>query len=145
MRRMRAGVAAAALLGGAAAGMITSGGCGRTQPAAPAAVRGSVTFQGRPLAGGVIVFAPDREKGNAGRAASAAIGEDGWYRLAPDAAALAPGWYRVAIAEPPTGFGEEVGLPRFPPALRRPDKAGLDREVRPGQENVFHFAIEVPE
>ena len=57
---------------------------------------------------------------------------------------MAPGWYRVAIADPAPSAGEEL-TPRFPTALRRPDKAGLDREVRPGRENVFHFEIEVPE
>jgi hypothetical protein len=136
-------VAAVALAGGATAASV--GGCSRPEPAAPATVRGTVTFQGRPLAGGLVVFAPDREKGNPGRPVSATVAADGTYRLTVDGTtAVAPGWYRVAIADPPEWYVQETGLPRFPPALRRPDRAGLNRQVVPGQENVFDFLIEVP-
>ena len=31
----------------------------------------------------------------------------------------------------------------FPPQLARPDVSGVVREVKPGQENVFDFAVEV--
>jgi hypothetical protein len=137
-------IAAVALAAGAAAASV--GGCSRPEPAAPATVRGTVTFQGRPLSGGLVVFAPDRERGNAGRPVSAAVAADGTYRLAVDGgAAVTPGWYRVAIADPAEWAVRETGLPRFPPALRRPDRAGLDREVVAGKENVFDFLIEVPE
>jgi hypothetical protein len=122
------------------------GGCGKSEPSAATLVKGSVTFQGRPLAGGLVVFAPDREKGNAGKPLTATVGPDGWYRLEADGSApVTPGWYRVAIADPPETFGEEFGRSRLPAALRRPDRSGLDREVRAGRENVFHFEIEVTE
>jgi hypothetical protein len=127
----------------AVAALLTAG-CGKTEPAT-ATVKGAVTFQGRPLAGGLVVFAPDRDRGNAGRPVSATVGPDGWYRLSADGSAqVAAGWYRVAIAEPPGPSGES-GRARFPAALRRPDRAGLDREVLAGRENVFHFEIEITE
>ncbi len=133
-------IVAAALLAAAV------GGCGKAEPPAATVVKGSVTFQGRPLAGGLVVFAPDREKGNPGKPLTATIGPDGWYRLTVDGSpAVTPGWYRVAIADPPEAPGEEFGRPRFPAALRRPDRSGLDREVLAGRENVFHFEIEVTE
>ncbi|HET6571972.1 MAG TPA: hypothetical protein VFG68_00085 [Fimbriiglobus sp.] len=128
-----------------AAAMILAVGCGKSEPAT-ATVKGAVTFQGRPLAGGLIVFAPDREKGNAGESVHATVGPDGWYYLSADGSArVAAGWYRVAIAEAPGWSADDAHGPRFPAALRRPDRAGLDREVVAGRENVFHFEIEVPQ
>jgi hypothetical protein len=127
-----------------AVGLLPVLGCGRTAPA-PGTVKGAVTFQGRPLAGGLVVFAPDRDRGNTGKPVTATVGPDGWYYLSADGSTqVAAGWYRVAIADAPAAFGDSR-QPRFPAALRRPDKAGLDREVLPGRENVFHFEIEVPE
>ena len=126
------------------AGILLASGCGKNEPSS-ATVKGAVTFQGRPLDGGLVVFAPDRDRGNTGKPWTATVGPDGWYRLSADGASqVAAGWYRVAIAEAP-GTYDEPGRPRFPAALRRPDRAGLDREVLAGQENVFHFEIEVTE
>jgi hypothetical protein len=127
------------------AGLLLAAGCGKSEPAT-ATVKGAVTFQGRPLAGGLVVFAPDREKGNAGRPVSATIGPDGWYYLTSDGSTqVAAGWYRVAIADAPGWSADDSRGPRFPAALRRPDRAGLDREVLAGRDNVFHFEVEVPE
>jgi len=133
-------IAVATLLGGVA-GFV---GCSSSQPAAPASVRGVVMFQNQPLSGGLIVFAPDHEKGNAGKPVRSTIDSEGRYTLTTDgSASVTPGWYRIALADPPGVFTEELGFPPFPPALRRPDRSGISREVRPG-ENVFDFLIEVP-
>jgi hypothetical protein len=51
----------------------------------------------------------------------------------------------VSLADPPAPPGEEAASHRFPASLRRPDRAGLDREVHPGRENVLNFDIEVTE
>src|SRR5688572_21816223 len=76
-------------------------GCGKAPPAAPTTVRGTVTFQGQPFMLGLIVFAPDREKGNDGAPVSATIATDGTYTLNPEgSAAISPGWYRIALADP---------------------------------------------
>ncbi len=134
-------IAATALFGGT----VGSVGCSSSVPVAPASVRGVVTFQNRPLTGGLIVFAPDREKGNSAKAVRATIDAEGRYSLSTDGSThVAPGWYRIAIADPPGTFAEEFGFPPFPNALRRPDRSGLSREVRPGVENVLDFLIEVP-
>ncbi|MGL4419686.1 MAG: carboxypeptidase-like regulatory domain-containing protein [Gemmataceae bacterium] len=115
--------------------------CSRGGGAATATVRGKVTFQGRPLAGGVIVFSAHPDKGTPGTRASAEIDNDGEYRLAVNGSPyLPPGWYRIAVAEPAT-TAVDAG---FPTALRRPDRSGVDREVLGGKENVFEFHIMLP-
>lgn len=117
--------------------LIGLAGCGRGSPVT-AGVRGTVTFQGRPLAGGLVVFAPDRDKGMGGKPVTVTVAEDGSY----SAGAVPVGWYRVALADPPGIDWEGHGWPRFPAALRRPDRAGLDREVVAGRTNELHFYIE---
>ncbi|OWK43433.1 hypothetical protein [Fimbriiglobus ruber] len=127
------------------AGALGLAGCGKPEPRPAAAVRGVVTYQGVPLAGGMVVFAPCREKGTVGKSVSATVATDGGFRLAVEGAdAVVPGWYRVALADPPGVFTEAAGYPRFPAALRRPDKSGLEREVVAGKDNVFVFQVEVP-
>ena len=116
---------------------LTLAGCGRTGPLPAVGVRGTVTFQGRPLVGGLVVFAPDHDRGVTGKPVSATVADDGSY-----AAEVPPGWYRVAVADPPGIDWEGHGWPKYPAALRRPDRAGLDREVVAGRENVLHFHVE---
>ncbi len=119
-------------------------GCGSAAPPAAATVRGLVTFQGQPLVGGVVVFAPDRDRGTLGKTAAATIAQDGSFHLTADGATpIPPGWYRVAIADRPGSLPDSDGYPRFPNALRRPDRSGLEREVVVGRDNVFVFQIEV--
>jgi hypothetical protein len=131
--------------------VLALGGCGRTESRDVATVRGRVLFQGRPLAGGVIVFAPHPDRGAAGKTATADIDANGEYKLRLDGQPyVRGGWYRVAIADPP---GWTIPIPGetprlsavspFPDALRRPDKSGLEREVVVGRENEFEFHIEV--
>src|SRR5438067_936152 len=81
MRRLlRATVPVAAL----AAGVLVLGphlGCSRPAPPGPATVRGAVTFQGRPLPGGVVVFTPDKDRGTPGKPVRGEIGPDGTFKL----------------------------------------------------------------
>jgi hypothetical protein len=125
-------------LGVGAAVVAVPGGCHRSAADAAAGVRGAVTFQGKPLAGGLVVFAPDPDRGGRGKPAKAEVGADGRFEL-PD---VPPGWYRVAIA-PPHVYPAAISPP-FPAKLARPDLSGLVREVRPGRDNVFEFAVTVP-
>lgn len=69
--RIRRGWTAAVLCGGA---VIAAGGCSRP-PAGPVRYRvsGSVTFAGKPVPAGRIVFEPDRAAGNSGPAAYGSI------------------------------------------------------------------------
>ncbi|MBA4186818.1 MAG: hypothetical protein C0467_02250 [Planctomycetaceae bacterium] len=141
---MRLCVPIVALLFGVAA-VALPGGCSRKTAGKPTTVRGAVTFQGRPLVGGVVVFTPDPERGSSGKPIRGNVGADGRYELRlTDGIPISPGWYRVALAAPPTLEPTSAVSAFFPPKLARPDMSGLVREVKPEQENVFEFAIEVP-
>jgi hypothetical protein len=97
-----------------------------------------VLLNGRPLAGGRVVFAPHPDRGPVAPLAAAELDADGTFRLAANGSAyLTPGWYRVAIADPADGDAP------FPPALRRPDRSGLEREIVPGRDNLFEFHIDL--
>ena len=114
------------------------GGCKRPAPPGATTVRGAVTFQGKPLTGGLVIFSPDPDRGGSGKPARGELGPDGRFRLTlGDSTTIPGGWYRVAI----------LGLPAdgsaFPSKLARPDLSGIVREVQPGRENEFHFAVEV--
>lgn len=128
-------------LGVGAAVVALPGGCSRKTPTGEATVRGSVTFQGQPVAGGLVVFSPDPDRGGDGKPCRGELGPDGRFQLKLGEVTTIPaGWYRVAIAPAP-GSADYL---TFPPQLARPDKSGLIREVQPGRENVFDFAVEVP-
>jgi hypothetical protein len=135
-----------AALGIGAALVGLPGGCSRKSPQVAATVRGKVTFQGQPLAGGLIAFSPDPDRGGVGKPIRGDLDADGSFQLKlGDDTAIPPGWYRVAIA--PGASAVSVSLPTrpvFPLQLARPDKSGLVREVKAAQDNVFEFAVEVP-
>ncbi len=127
-----------ALAGLALGGLVAFFGCARTPPQAAAKVGGLVTFENRPLAGGVVVFVPDADRTAGGKMLTATIDAGGRFALADGLAAVQPGWYRVAIADSPSGEWSYV----FPTELRRPDRSGLEREVKAGHEHHFEFLIE---
>lgn len=64
----------------AIAAVALTAGCGRTTGPARYDLSGSITYDGKPVPAGSIVFAPDTSKGNDGPGASADI-KDGKYRL----------------------------------------------------------------
>src|SRR5262249_16864181 len=78
--------------------LLVAVGCGPSEvPLAP--VSGQVFYQGKPLAGGTIVFAPDHERGASGALARGEIGPDGHYVLSTDERPGAVlGWHRITIA-----------------------------------------------
>ena len=127
--------------------MSLSGGCGTNAPPAPATVRGRVTLNGQPVAGGLVVFTPDPHRGGSGKPVRAETGPDGAFALRIDASDRIPaGWYRVALAPAPV-LPDPVSAgrgPVFPAKLARPDLSGLEREIQSGKEHVFEFAVEVP-
>ena len=122
--------------------LLVTAGCQKPAPIAPAQVRGTVTFQGRPLAGGLIVFTPERgEKPFAAR-----LDKGGRYELEPApppapnlppgvSQGVPPGFYQVSFSD---GLYREDG---FPSELRRPDTSLTTCEVLAGQENVLPFHI----
>jgi hypothetical protein len=115
--------------------MLFAFGCG-TKPSTPATVEGSVTFLGRPLVGGLVVFTPDRDRGTTGKPTTAEIVSNGRYGM--PVTGLTPGWYRVSISDPPSWYAVEG----FPASLRRPDRSGLSREIVAGRDHRFDFHIE---
>ena len=132
----------ATLTAGVAAVSLHLGCSGSSAPVGPSTVRGRVSFQGQPVAGGMVVFAPDRDRGSSGKPIRCETGPDGVFELRFESGpAIAPGWYRVAIAPPP---GASAALADFPPQLRRPDTSTILREVAPGKDHLFEFAVEVP-
>jgi hypothetical protein len=119
------------------------GGCGSSAPPGPATVRGKLTFNGRPVVGGLVVFSPDPQRGGSGKPASAETGPDGAFQLQLDKSPTIPaGWYRVALMPAPV-IPDPLAPPStlFPAKLARPDLSGLEREVRAGVEHVFDFAV----
>lgn len=146
MSRLARSLVAAAALGLGAGLVAIHGGCSRRAAPATSTVSGKVTFQGEPLAEGLIVFAPDPDRGGKGKAARGDLGSDGSYQLAIDGdKMIPPGWYRVAIAPAPRfERGSVRDRTPFPLELSRPDRSQVVREVRAGQDNRFEFTIEVP-
>ena len=130
------------------AAMSLSGGCGSKAPhPGPATVSGRVLFNGQPVAGGLVVFTPDPQRGGTGNPAHAETGPDGDFALALGASAHIPaGWYRVSLAPAPVvpDPASASQWPVFPAKLARPDLSGLEREVQAGKNHVFEFAVEAP-
>jgi hypothetical protein len=113
-------------------------GCSGSSPVeGPSGVRGRVSFQGDPVAGAMVVFAPDRDRGSSGKPIRCETKADGVFELP----IVPAGWYRIAIAPPPN---HAENLSHFPPQLRRPDTSTIVREVVAGQDHVFEFAVEIP-
>ncbi len=117
-------------------------GCSKPAASRAGIVRGEATFQGRAMAGGLVVFVPNADRGCTGKLHTATVSPEGQYQLADGAKAIAPGWYRVALADPVEWSGSEWSR-AFPAALRRPDLSGIEREVKAGQDHTFDFKIEL--
>jgi hypothetical protein len=107
------------------------------------AVSGQVTFEGKPLAAGLIQFQPTGQEATAGSAAVAA----GRYAIRKDEG-LVPGKYRVAITTPvaeagpsPALPGDEKPPPREPIPARYNAKSTLSADVTKGGPNTFDFDL----
>jgi hypothetical protein len=108
-------------------------GCGGGAPALTP-VQGQVRYKGAPLAGGLVVFAPDQERGTRGPLAHAEVGPDGRFTLMTDGKpGCVPGWHRVAVG----GAGT-----RLPARYSAPELSGLHVEVKPGQPNGCELNLE---
>jgi hypothetical protein len=109
-------------------------------------VRGQVLYRGEPVAGGLIVFAPNPERGSDGPLLMATLQDDGSFTLAgPDGRAVPAGWYRIAIA-PRVGTvaapTPERPYPGVPARYRNPGLSGLEREIKSGAENVIALDLD---
>ncbi len=122
-------------------------GCGRDDKLTP--VRGQVFYRERPLAGGIIVFTPDTERGGHGPLACGEIGTDGRYTLhTGDRPGVVSGWHRVTIAPP-----SPVTLPaqqtvvspsasELPRRYSDPEQSGLLREIKTSVDGEQDFHLE---
>jgi hypothetical protein len=120
-------------------------GCNRSKPA-DTLVRGQILYRGEPISGGLIVFAPNEDRGSTGEIVTATLQNDGSFTLAGvDGKTIAPGWYRIAVAPKagtiatPTASRPYPGLPKH---FRNPAISGLEREIKPGVENIVCFDLE---
>jgi hypothetical protein len=120
-------------------------GCGKSTPA-ETVVRGQILYRGEPVSGGLVVFAPDSERGSDGPVIAASLQPDGSFTLtAADGKPLAAGWYRIAVA-PKAGTVDlptsQHPYPGLPAKYRNPSLSGLAGEIKPGADNVFCFDLD---
>ena len=117
-------------------------GCGKSPTPV---VTGRVLYRGEPVSDGLIVFAPNPDRGSDGPLATGRINPDGSFILGGDEGKpVAPGWYRVAVA-PPSGSLEvptaDRPYPGLPTKYRNPTLSGLEREIKAGT-NSFEFDLD---
>lgn len=101
-RRVRRGWRAWVIL--CALGLISLTGCGGVKRIP---VAGTVTLDGKPLNGVLVVFSPDSAKGNTAPISATGQVTDGHYELQTNAVTRAesgpgvpPGWYKVTVTIP---------------------------------------------
>jgi hypothetical protein len=95
-------------------------------------VSGTVTLDGKPLSGGVLVFSPDAAKGNSARISCSGPVKDGRYTLETsgilraDSGAGAPlGWYKVTLITDLPGQPKVEVNPKY----RNVEQTPLSKEV----------------
>lgn len=120
-------------------------GCGKSKPT-ETVVRGQILYRGEPVVGGLIVFAPNPDRGSDGPIVTATLNEDGSFTLTTaDGNPVAPGWYRIAVA-PKAGSVRvptpDRPYPGIPTKYRNPSLSGLEREIKAGTDNVVLFDLE---
>jgi hypothetical protein len=116
-------------------------GCGSKRGANTTTVRGQILYRGEPISSGLIVFAPNVDRGSDGPLATGVLQADGSFEAnGDDGKPVAPGWYRIAIA-PPAGSVASVTpdqpYPGLPTKYRNPARSGIEREIKSGVENLI--------
>src|SRR5262245_2660647 len=130
---------------GTVCAFILVAGCGGSKPA-DTIVRGQIYYRGEPLSGGLVVFAPNPDRGLDGPVVTATLNDDGSFTLTTaDGQPVPPGWYRIAVA-PKAGTVDqptaERPYPGLPAKYRNPTQSGLEREVKAGTDNVVCFDLD---
>jgi hypothetical protein len=92
---------------------------------------GSVWYNGQPVQQGMIVFAPDSERGGRGPLLHAELQGSGQFHLPAKAS---QGWHRISLA------GD---YPQLPAHLRNPALSGLSWEIQPKDETKLGLRIDI--
>jgi hypothetical protein len=107
-------------------------------------VRGTVTFDGKPLESGTVVFLPASVQG---QTQSGGMIQHGVYDI-PRREGPVPGVYTVVItaaagnaAAPAGAPGKELPIPKQPIPARYNTKSDLKVEVKQGGDNQFNFDL----
>lgn len=127
-----------------ASAVLLTAGCGGGRSTKTYPVKGTVMYQGQPLAEVVVSFYPAQ-----GRPAAGKTDAQGTFSLSTfDPKDGAPsGVYNVAINEPePDRVEGDYSVPpekppRFPVKYTNPAESELVAEVKPGSENDFKFDL----
>ena len=125
-----------------ACAILVLSGCG---PAAPSLVdvRGSVTFNGKPLPKGQIAFVPE----GSGQPGLGYLSSEGTYRLMSGGGrpGILPGTYRVSITAIEGGsFEDETVRYLIPERFRRLETSGLSAEVPADSRGGATFDFSLP-
>jgi hypothetical protein len=128
--------------------LLLGSGCKQGKPAL-VRVRGTVSYQRKPLSCGTIVFTPDPSRGHGGELARGEIKANGTYRLKTGGRyGVAPGWYQITVLavdvpdHPRPGERYVVPRPLLPERYCDPELADLIREVVPDRENQIDLHLE---
>ena len=75
--------------------LLALAGCGGSK-SSDLVVRGQVLYRGEPVSGGLIVFAPDAERGSNGPLVTAILNQDGSFTVSsPHGKPVPAGWYTL--------------------------------------------------
>jgi hypothetical protein len=124
-------------------------------PLAP--VHGRVTFQGKPLPAGWVIFRPDVRQGNAAQhEARGLIDAEGNYQLSTPVGTslrvgVVPGQYRVAVADPkeldktaPRKHGKKPEPKSLIPLkYSNPDSSGIVVQVTEGASGDYDIELDI--
>jgi hypothetical protein len=130
---------------GTACALSLLAGCGGSKPD-DTVVRGQILYRGEPVSGGLIVFAPNPDRGSDGPVVTATLNDDGSFTLTTtDGKPVPAGWYRISVA-PKAGSVDmptaERPYPGLPAKYRNPTLSGLEHEIKAGTDNVICFDLE---
>jgi hypothetical protein len=108
-----------------------------------APVNGKISYRGRPLQGGTVVFIPDAARGTNGNLAVADIQLDGTFVLKTnDAFGAVPGHHRITISwSQPTAPGV-APQSYLPLKYRDPQQSGLTCEVLANKTNAIELQLQ---
>ena len=134
----------------AAAMALAAFGCGEAGPPPLAKVHGKVTYQGKPLTAGSVLFVPvaPKEEGSRDYPAGGQIGQDGSYELTTvnpgDGAAV--GDHKVVVismtggAESPTGF-YDGSAPQAKPTKSATLKSAIPAKYAAPETTPLSFTV----